>query len=237
MSERIIDLAKSLRLHGFAEASRHQFSTPAARELDFESRCHQLLMAEEMSRSDSRRRRLLREAKFRIDARPEDYETFSDRGIEKSTMTGLFAGHWIENHDNVVITGATGTGKTWIGCCLGHVAVRAQHSCKYFRTDMLLEAIDRARLDGSLQALRRGIVNVTVLVLDDFALTTLSDQAQVDLFDFLEPRAGNNSTILIAQRAFAEWPSHITNPLIADAIMDRFIPRSHKLNLTGKSRR
>jgi DNA replication protein DnaC len=237
MREQTYDLAKSLRLHGMAEGYRHQALSSVSRDVDFETRFFQLLQAEDLARSDSKRHRLLRDAKFRMDARPEDYKHYADREIDKLTMNELFTGQWVADAKNVVISGATGSGKTWIACCLGHVAIRSKRACLFQRASLLVEALESARIDGSLPSLRRKLVAIEVLIIDDFALKPLSEQAQEDLFNILEPRFGNKSTILVAQRAFAEWPTYITNALIADAIMDRFIPRSIKLELKGDSKR
>jgi len=236
-TERIMDLARSLKLGGFAEAYRHQSNQPASLSLSFDERVTQLLLAEELTRKDNRRFRLQRSAKFREDARPEDYHHKPDREIDRQIMIELYACAWIKRHENILINGSSGAGKTWIACSLGYAAVRLGFSCAYHRVDDLIEIIEGARIDGTWPKLRKTLINVGVLILDDFGLNAVGEQAESDLFRIIEPRIGASSTIISGQLTLEQWPTKISNPHLADAIMDRFNSRSHKLNLKGDTNR
>lgn len=236
-SERIVDLARSLKLAGLAEAYRHQIGQPASLAQAFDERLTQLLLAEELARSDNRRLRLQQAAHFREDARAEDYRHQSGRGVDRQVMTELYSCAWVKRFENIVLNGAAGVGKTWIACSLGHAAIRHGHSCAYFRVDDLVEAIESARLGGTWVKFRKSLAKLSVLILDDFALHPLGEQAEADLFRVIEPRIGTASTIIAGQLALDQWATRIANPHLADAIMDRFNTRSHKLDLKGDSNR
>ena len=149
INERIVDLARSLKLTAFAEAYRHQCATPAASRLGFDERMTQLLLAEELARADGRRLRLQRNAKFRLDARPEDYNHSADRGITREIVAELYSGSWLKRYENILMTGPTGVGKTWLACSFGFATVRLGLSCRYYGVEDLVDVIEGAKLDGS----------------------------------------------------------------------------------------
>lgn len=236
-SERIAELARSLKLGGFAEAYRHQESQPASMALSFDERLVQLLVAEELTRADNRRLRLQRTAKFREDARPEDYYHKPQRGIDRQIMIELYSCAWIKRTENILLNGAAGTGKTWIACSLGYAAVRKGLSCAYYRVDDLIELIEGAKQGGTWPKFRKSLVGIGVLILDDFGLNAMGEQVVADLFKIIEPRVGAASTIISGQLTLAQWPTRMSNAHLADAFMDRFNSRSHILNLKGDSNR
>lgn len=236
-SERLIDLARSLKLAAFAEAYRNQCSTPATLQLGFEERSVQLLLAEEHARADSRRMRLQRTARFRIDARQEDYHHVPGRGVSREMMSELYSCNWLKRLENLLLFGPTGVGKTWIACSLGYAAIRQGISCRYYRVEDLIENIENAKLGGTWPTFRTMLSRTGLLIVDDFAMHRISEQSEADLFRIIEPRIGSANTIISAQRSLTEWPLVIGNAHVADAIMDRFSTRSHIIELTGESQR
>ena len=142
--------------------------------------------------------------------------------------------HW--GH-NATIVGATGSGKSYLAMALGRAAIRQGIPVRYYRTHLLLEDVEVARVDGSIRKLRTQLRKYGLLILDEFGLHELSDQAKEDLLDILEERVGRASTIVIGQRAISEWHDFIGRPLMADAILDRILHHSYNINLRGKSLR
>lgn len=237
MTPQLIERLRQLRLHGFADALHHQDGQREFDTMSFDERLGYLVAAEENQRNNARFRRLVKAARFKHDARPEAYIPGAGRGIDRSVLADLFQGSWIEKAENVIVTGPTGSGKTWVACAIGYSAARLGFSVQYHRVTYLVERLGIARIDGTMLALRKSLWKPALLILDDFAMATMEERAEQDLFEILEGRDGSASTLIAAQRAVSEWHDYIRNPIIADAIMDRLVPGSHKLALKGDSMR
>src|SRR4051794_15276125 len=149
----------------------------------------------------------------------------------------LIIGDWVNAHDNLVITGPTGVGKSWLACALGHKACRDNHSALYQRGPKLFRDLALARGDGRYARLLRALGGVQLLILGDWGLEPLDDQARHDLLEILEERYGRRSTIVTSQLPVAQWHEVIAQPTYADAILDRLIHNAHRLDLTGESMR
>lgn len=226
-----------LKLVGFRALYLQQIEHPQSLELTFEERLGMLLSAEESHRINIRRDRLLKAAKLRVIAQPEELEFSGERNLDKSLVMRLLTGEWIERSQNVLITGKSGTGKTWLGCCLGVQAARLGHRVAYRHASRLLEEYNLARQDGSVHRLRLKYARYHLLILDDFGLAPLKQQAKHDLLEILDDRVGLSATIVCGQMPVANWHDYIGDAAIADAILDRLTSASHRIELTGPSKR
>ena len=197
-----------------------------------------LLLDREWSfRHDRKLAARLRFAKLRHQAAPEDIDYRSARGLDRALMMKLIAGDWIAAHDNLVITGPTGVGKSWLACALGHKACRDDRSVLYQRVPRLFASLALARGDGRHARLQRTLGSVQLLILDDWGLEPLDAHARHDLLEILEERYGRRSTLITSQLPVSSWHEVIADPTYADAILDRLVHNAHRLDLTGDSMR
>jgi len=158
--------------------------------------------------------RLKRAAKFRFDAHPEDISWDIGRGLDKQKIRSLFLADWSHNKENVLLSGSTGTGKTWLACAIGLSLVRQGHPVKYFRVKPLFEQMRLAHLDGTISKLRRLLTKPHLLILDDFAIAPIDEQSKEDLFELLEARSDVGSTLIAGQRSHTEWHDYISNSVM-----------------------
>jgi DNA replication protein DnaC len=179
----------------------------------------------------------LRFAKLRHQATPEDIDYRSTRGLDRALLVKLIAGDWIAAHDNLVITGPTGVGKSWLACALGHKACRDDRSVLYQRVPRLVASLALARGDGRHARLQRTLGSVQLLILDDWGLEPLDALARQDLLEILEERYGRRSTFVTSQLPLSSWHDVIADPTYADAILDRLVHNAHRLDLDGDSMR
>ncbi len=227
-----------LRLHALARAWQAQHEDPSLDDLGFDDRLALLVEAEWMDRQNKRLSRLLREAKLRIaGACLEDLEYAKERKLERALMRQLATGRWIEAHQNVVITGATGVGKTYIACALAQQACRRGHRVLYRRAPRLFDELTLARADGTYTKLLARFARTDVLVLDDWGLAPVQDLERRDLLEIMEDRHGLRSMIWTSQLSVAKWRDHLGDPRIADALCDRLLHNAHRVVLLGPSRR
>ncbi len=227
-----------MKLHGLAQGLQEQMQTSAYKELSFEERLGMLVDKEMDSRQDRKLRTLLRKARFRYPgASVEDINFRAKRGITKDMILRLAQNRWIQDKRNIIITGPTGVGKTWIACALGNSACRAGISTYYTRLPRLFQELKIARADGSYAKLLHKLSRVNLLIVDDWGLSPLSDTERRDFLEITEDRYDVRSTMLSSQIPIEKWHDLIGDPTIADAICDRLIHNSHKLILTGRSMR
>lgn len=179
----------------------------------------------------------MKNGKLKVVAAPEDMDYQAPRGIDKAVLADLLTCSWIGAHRNVLITGATGTGKTWIGCMLGVQAARQGLTVAYRRTARLLEEMAIGHEDGTIARQRHQLAKAQLLILDDFGLTALSNRGRSDLLEVLDDRVGTGATIILGQMPVKEWHHYINDPALADAILDRLVHSSVKLELKGESMR
>lgn len=227
-----------LRLHGLARAWRAQQEDPTMSELGFDERLGLLVEAEWAERQNKRLQRLLREAKLRIaGACVEDIDYAKERKLDKALIRQLATGRWIEARHNVVLTGATGVGKTYVACALGQHACRQGYRVLYRRAPRLFDELALARADGSYPRLLTRFARIDVLILDDWGLAPVREAERRDLLEIMEDRHGLRSTIWTSQVPVAQWHDHVGDPTIADAICDRLLHNAHRIVLHGPSRR
>lgn len=238
LTEPTLEQLKTLHLYAMANAWSTQQSDPGVIELDFDARFAMIVEAETFARDNKRITRLLREAKLRISgACIEDVGCSSKREIERSLIKQLATGRWIAEHINVLITGATGVGKTYLACALGQLACRKGFRVLYKRMPRLLEELALAHADGTYMRTLQRIAKVDVLVLDDWGLAPLSDPQRRDILEIVEDRYASRSTIITSQLPVEKWHDHLGDPTIADAVLDRVVHHAHRFNLKGPSGR
>ena len=228
---------RELRLTGMADALEEQQAVPDVQSLSFEDRLVLLVEREATVREDRRLTRLLRQAKLRLPATIEDLDFRSPRGLDRSLILRLASSDWIRNHKVVLITGATGTGKTYLACALAQAACRQGLSSRYLRLTRLIEDMALARADGSYPKLMNRLQKTDLLAIDDYGLAPLNPIERRDLLEVIEDRTGRRATLVTSQLPFEHWHDVIGDATFADAILDRLVHHAHRITLTGASMR
>jgi DNA replication protein DnaC len=238
LNEPTTEKLKALHLYAMNAAWIAQRGDPSVGDVDFDGRFGMLVDAETLARDNKRVARALREAKLRIPgACLEDVDCSPKREIERSLVRQLATGRWIADHVNVLVTGATGVGKTYLACALGQLACRTGFRAAYRRVPRLFEELALAHADGTyIRALQR-LAKVDVLILDDWGLAPLTDQQRRDVLEIVEDRYGARSTVITSQLPVEKWHDHLGDPTIADAVLDRVVHHAHRLKLKGPSGR
>jgi len=237
-NQQTLQQLRSLKLTGMAIALEQQQTQPATHgELSFEERLDLLVEREVTFRSNNKVSRLLKAAKLKIQANPEDIDYTHPRGLQKNQLSSLLNGSWIEQHNNVLVTGPTGCGKTYLACVLATQACRLGFSVRYFRTSRLLESLSIAHGDGRFSKLINQLAKTDVLLLDDWGLEILTLGQRNDLLEIMEDRHSLKSTLITSQLPITQWHKAIGDATLADAILDRLVHNAHKLKLKGESMR
>lgn len=238
LNNQTVHTLRNLKLTGMADGLEQQQAQPSTHEeLGFEERLALLVDREAMFRNNNKITRLLKAAKLKLQAYPEDIDYRHPRGLNKSQFADLLSSHWIHQHHNVLITGPTGCGKTYLGCVLATQACRHGLSVRYFRTSRLLEALSIAHGDGRFPKLIQQLAKTDLLVLDDWGLEKMNLSQRNDLLEIMEDRHGLRSTLITSQLPINQWHKAIGDATLADAILDRLLHNSHKINLKGESMR
>ena len=229
---------QALGLNGMAAAWRELADQDGATELGRDEWLGLMLDREAAMRADKRVRNRLAAAKLRFpEACVEDIDFATPRGLDRRNMMALAQGEWLKAHENMIVTGQTGTGKSWLACAIGRQAARLDHTVLYVRAPRLFEDLALARLDGRFPRLLDKLTRVQLLILDDFATHSLTDQQRFHLFEIVEERYRRKSTLITAQTPVAKWHDLIADPTVADAILDRLVHNAHRIELKGDSMR
>lgn len=238
LREPTMEKLHAMRLTMMASTWIEQDKSPDVLALSFDERLALLVDAEMLARDNARLAKNLRVAKLRIsDACVEGIEYPRNRELDKAVVRQLATCRWITEHQAVIVTGATGTGKSYIACALAHQACRKGFRAIYRRVPRLFDELRLARVDGSYPRLLARLAKIDVLVLDDFAIAPLTDEGRRDLLEILEDRYGLRATVITSQLKHDRWHDYLADPTIADAICDRVIHDAHKIALAGPSRR
>lgn len=232
-----LDGLQALKLSGMVAALADQMATPDIDELAFEERLGLLVDREITERENRRLTSRLRRARLRHTAALEDIDYRNPRGLDKGLIQSLATCQWAKEHLNILITGPTGVGKTWLACALAHKACREGYTVMYLRLGRLLGDMVIAKGDGRYPKLLANLAKVDVLLLDDWGLMKLNAENRRDLLEVLEDRHGRRSTIATSQLPIEEWHAVIGDPTLADAILDRLVHNAYKINLRGESMR
>jgi DNA replication protein DnaC len=238
LTEPTVIKLRTLRLDAFADAWTEQHKNPELGKLSFEERLGLLVDAECLARENKRLRRLLKEAKLRLgQACIEEIDYSARRELDKTVIRQLATCRWVQEHQNVIVTGMTGTGKTFVACALAQQACRKGLSAAYRRASRLFDELALARADGSYVRLLAKLARVDVLVIDDWGLAPAREQERRDFLEILEDRYGQRSTIMTSQLPPKTWHEHLADQTMADAILDRILHNAHRIVLKGPSRR
>ena len=205
--------------------------------MSFEERLGLLVDREDLERTNRRLDYRLRRAKLRQTAAIEDLDFRHPRGLDKRLMRSLIGCSWIAEQRNLLITGPTGTGKTYIACALAHKACREGYTALYVRCSTLLRELELARADGSYGKLLERMAKTDLLLLDDWGLVPIGEAQRRDLFEILEDRCGLRATIVTSQYPVDSWHELLGEPTLADAILDRLVHGAHRIALSGDSMR
>ncbi|WP_032116571.1 IS21-like element helper ATPase IstB [Candidatus Arsenophonus nilaparvatae] len=227
-----------LKLNALRDALRNQSAQPNTyQELGFEERLS-LLVAEELTNRENRKaERLIKQAKFRLNAELSELDYRSSRGIEKTLIRSLSQGSWLNLKQNLLLTGATGSGKTYLACALGHNACRQGYKVYYFRLKSLMELCYQGHADGRYSKLLTKLNHTDLLLLDDWGLEPLSSEQRSDLLEIIDLMYQKGSVIVVSQLPIENWYKMIGDSTHADAILDRLVHGSIKLELKGESMR
>jgi DNA replication protein DnaC len=231
-----IEKLKILKLTGMLKALEEQMSMNGISKLDFFERFALLVDREFEERENRRLKTRLKSAKLRQSASVEDIDYRSPRGLDRGLIASLSSCGWIGSK-NVIITGATGVGKTFIACALAQKAMREGFGAVYKRTPRLMRELAVAKGDGRYPKILNSLAKTDLLVLDDWGLTAFTGDQDLDLLEIVEDRHGQRSTIITSQVPVDSWHALMANPTIADAILDRLVHNAYSINLAGESMR
>jgi len=232
-----LEKLNTLRFTGMAAALDEQMRMNSLVDMSFEERLGLLLDRETAVRETRRMQTRLRAAKLRQDGCIEDIDFRHPRGLDKSLVLRLAGCDWIKERNNLIITGPTGVGKTYLACAFAQKACREGLNTLYLRTTKLFEDLALAKGDGRYLKLLKAFAKADLLVLDDYGLTQLGRDQRHDLLEILEDRHGLKSTLVTSQLPVDHWHEQIGDPTMADAILDRLVHTAHKIQLTGESMR
>lgn len=237
LTQPLLEKLSQLNLSAFRTAFEEQLGNPQYAEPSFEERLGLLVDIEITRRANQRLQRRIKSARFPLQAALEDLDLSPKRGLKRVQVLELAQADWVRRHLNVLILGATGTGKTYLACTLGRAACEAELNVRYVRTSRLLQTLELAQADGSYSQLLRSLARTPLLIFDDWLRDPLSRSQAKDLLEILDDRYGRTATLVATQVPVSEWHARIPDPTLADSVLDRLIHNAYRLNLSGDSMR
>ena len=237
LTQPTIEKLNAMKLFAMAQAFKEQLERPDMAALTFEERFGLLVDHQLLTQENRRLKNRLQAARLRLTASVEDLDFRSGRGMDRSQIMSLAANQWVRSSHNVLITGPTGAGKSYLACALAQKAARDGHSVLYQRLPRLLDDLAIARHDGRYHKLMTAMAKCEVLVLDDLLIAPISQDDQRELLEVVEERYGRRSTIVTSQLPIKAWHDAMQDPTLADAILDRLVHNAYKIELKGESMR
>ena len=235
LNQPTMEKLQTMKLHGMAQAFREQYENADSSQLSFEERFGLLVDCQWTWKENRALTRRLQLAKFKERGLIEDIDYQHPRGLDRRIMRTLASSDWVRQHQNLLLIGPTGIGKTWLACALAHKACRDGFFAVHKRMAELFRDLGVARADGSIGSLLAKLARTDVLVLDDFAMAPMKDSERRDFLEICDDRYQRRSTILTSQMPVAHWHEQIGDPSIADSIMDRLVHNAHRIDLDGES--
>lgn len=227
-----------MRLNGMADAFRQQMEQTDLNGLSFEERFGLLVDHQWTYKENRALARRLRTSRLKAGASVEDIDYQTPRGLDRALLRGLSSeSEWVKQHQNILLIGPTGVGKSWLGCALAHKACRDGYSAYFARAGQLFRELALAHADGSFGRFLRRLAHIDVLLVDDFAMAPMTDSERRDFLEICDDRYQTRSTILTSQLPVANWHAQIGDPTAADSILDRLVHNAHRLELKGDSLR
>lgn len=237
LNHQTMDKLLALRLEGMAQALEEQRRQPDISQLDFEERFALLVERQWLWRENRALAARLHHAQLKVQASLEDIDYRHPRGLKRAQIEQLRASQWVAHHRNCLVTGPTGSGKTYLACALAHQACRDGHRVGYYYAPKLFRELQNAQADGSLLKLLKKLARAALIVIDDFGLAAVTGKQYRDLLEILDDRHGLGSTLVTSQFPVEEWHGVINDATVADAILDRLVHNAYRLKLEGESLR
>lgn len=229
---------RQLKLSGMANALASQLEqTGTYNDLPFIERMDLLLEEEHLTREHNKQQRLIRAARFKLNATVQDIDYQHRRNITKSQIAALATSGWIDKAHNLAITGPCGSGKTYLACALGHTACLKLYSTKYYRLSRLLLTLTQSKAEGTYAKVLKQLAKTQLLIIDDWGLEPLQSAHRHDLMEIMDDRHNESATVIISQLPTDQWYASIGDNTLADAILDRLMHNAHRLELSGESMR
>ena len=232
-----LEQMQQLRLQGMYQSYKTQMELPMDQQLEGHDMIAQLVQSEQLSRMNEKTAYYLKLAKLRLPASIENIECNPTRNLTKQQLAILAEGRYIQQGENILITGSTGCGKSYLACALGNQACMQGYKTTYLNMNRLIEKVTLSKLDGSYIKLLNHLERQTLIILDDFGLQNLGQEVRLTLLQLLEDRYGKKSIIVTSQLPVAKWYEYIKDPTLADAILDRLTANAHRIELKGESLR